>query len=183
MLPSDPLTAARILIVDDEHTNVRLLEGILRRDGYTNVTSTTDPRLVARLYADFEPDLILLDLMMPRMDGFQVMSELRKGLAEGSYLPILVLTADMTSDARNMALSMGANDFLTKPLDQHEVTLRIRNLLETRSLYLRLRQQQSILEEKVAERTKELRHSLDVLERTAEEQSKMLARLNAAQTT
>ena len=129
MLPADPLTEARILVIDDEDSNVRLLEAILRREGYANVVSTTDPRDALPLFSEFEPDLVLLDLMMPRMDGFQVMSELRREIPQDSYLPILVLTADVTRDARNRALEMGANDFLTKPLDNHEVTLSIRNLL------------------------------------------------------
>lgn len=182
MLPTDPLTSAGILIVDDEDSNVRLLEAILRREGYTNVASTTDPRHALPLFSDLEPDLVLLDLMMSRMDGFQVMSELRREMGEGTYLPVLVLTADVTRDARNRALEMGANDFLTKPLDHYEVALRIRNLLETRSLYLRLQEQHAILERTVEERTKNLRSSLELLERTAEERRKLLEKFVPADT-
>ncbi len=177
MRASDPLTAAHILIVDDQDSNVLLLEGILRRAGYTQITSTMDPRLTLGIYDDLQPDLLLLDLLMPVMDGYQVMEELSTRIPEG-YLPILVLTADPSRDAWKRALSIGAKDFLMKPFDQEEVLLRIRNLLETRSLHLKLQDQNALLEEKVQERTKELRRSLELLERTAEEQGKLLAKLN-----
>ena len=154
---------------------------MLRRGGYSNVVSNTDPRLAPHIYSDFHPDLVLLDLMMPHMDGFQVMNELKKDIPESSYLPILVLTADTTNEARNRALSLGANDFLTKPFDMQEVLLRIRNLLETRSLYLRLEEHQRNLENTVQARTKELRESLSLLENTAEEHRRMIDRLIASQ--
>ncbi len=178
MFASDPLTAANILIVDDQESNVLLLEGILRRAGYTQITSTMDARLALSIYDDLQPDLILLDLLMPVMDGYQVMEELSTRIPEGTYLPILVLTADPSRDAWKRALTMGAKDFLTKPFDQDEVLLRIRNLLETRSLHLKLQDQNALLEEKVQERTVELRQSLELLERTIEEQAKLLAKLN-----
>jgi DNA-binding response OmpR family regulator len=174
-----PWTGARFLIVDDEETNLRVLEAMLRRAGYTDVTSTGDPRQVISLYSDLGPDIVLLDLMMPHMDGYQLMEELSKEQSEDTYLPIVVLTADTTRRSRERALSLGANDFLTKPFDQQEVLLRIRNLLETRALYLRLQEQQSILEVKVQERTKDLQQSLALLERSAEEQGKLLAKLTA----
>ena len=174
-----PWTAARFLIVDDEETNLRVLEATLRRAGYTDVTSTADPRQVVSLYSDLRPDIVLLDLMMPHMDGYELMEELRKEESEDAYLPIVVLTADTTRQSRERALALGANDFLTKPFDQQEVLLRIRNLLETRSLYLRLQEQQSILELKVQERTKDLQQSLALLERSAEEQGKLLAKLTS----
>ncbi len=180
MQANDPITSAGILIVDDEESNVRLLEAILRRSGYMNVTSNTDPRLALRLYSDFRPDVVLLDLMMPHMDGFQVMSELKKDVPDDAFLPILVLTADTTRDSRNRALADGANDFLTKPFDKEEVLLRVRNLLQTRSLYLRLEQHQATLEETVQERTKELRRSLELLERIAEERRKLLEKFAPA---
>jgi len=178
VLASDALTAANILIVDDQESNILLLEGILRKVGYTNITRTTDPHLAHRLYEDSQADLVLLDLMMPQMDGYQVMAELAHRIPEGTYLPILVLTADQSREAWKRALSMGARDLLTKPFDQEEVLLRIRNLLETRSLHLKLQDQNALLEEKVQERTKELRRSLELLERTTEEQGKLLAKLN-----
>src|SRR5436305_15278536 len=94
------LKSARILVADDQEANVRLLEGLLRRGGYTNVSSTTDPRTVLPLCHDFHPDLILLDLVMPHIDGFHIMEQLRATVPEGTYLPILVLTADITQEAR-----------------------------------------------------------------------------------
>jgi putative two-component system response regulator len=177
MRADDKLTEANILVVDDQEANVRLLERILERAGYTNVATTTDPRLVLSLYAQFEPDLIVLDLVMPHMDGFEIMEELGKRVPEGTYLPVLVLTADVTPQARQRALSMGARDFLTKPFDHDEALLRIRNLLETRSLHLRLKDQNEALEEKVRQRTEALQRSLEVLQRTAEQRKMLLAHL------
>jgi DNA-binding response OmpR family regulator len=179
VLANDSVTAAKILMVDDEDSNLRLLETMLRRAGYSNITSATDPRLALPLYSDFQPDLVLLDLMMPRMDGFQVMEELKRQVPDGTYLPIVVLTADTSRQSRKRALSMGASDFLTKPFDQQEVILRVRNLLETRSLSLRLLKHQAALEERVEERTEELRNSLGLLERTAEEYRRLLDRMLA----
>ena len=177
MRADDELTQARILVVDDQEANVRLLERILQRAGYTNVTTTTDPRQVLAMYEELEPDLILLDLLMPHMDGFEVMGELGRRVPDGSYVPILVLTADATPQARQRALSMGARDFLTKPFDHDEALLRIRNLLETRSLHLRLKDQNEALERKVSERTEELQQSMEVLRKTSEQRRTLLAHL------
>ena len=177
MRADDELTEARILVVDDQEPNVRLLERILRRAGYANVATTTDPRQVLAMYGELDPDLIVLDLHMPHMDGFEVMEELGRHVPDGSYLPILVLTADATTQARQRALSMGARDFLTKPFDHDEALLRIRNLLETRSLHLRLKDQNEALEQKVGERTEALQRSLDALRRTSEQRRMLLAHL------
>ncbi|HEX6940827.1 MAG TPA: HD domain-containing phosphohydrolase [Longimicrobiales bacterium] len=163
-LESD-LTDARILVVDDEPANIRLLERILDRAGYRFVEATTDPREAAELFDDFRPDLVLLDLNMDPLDGFAVMDQLRSRLADEVYLPILVLTADVTPEARQRALSGGAKDFLTKPFDASEAVLRIRNLLETRQLHRRLRAQNAMLEEGVRERTRELEEArIEILE-------------------
>ncbi|MEK7719081.1 MAG: response regulator, partial [Bacteroidota bacterium] len=124
--------------------------------GYTNIESTTDPRQVLSLFKTFDPDIILLDLMMPYLTGFQVMEQLKPLIPASCYMPILVLTADVTVDAKQRALAGGAKDFLTKPFDLIEVDLRIGNLLETRFLYQQLKNQNEILEEKVKERTFEL---------------------------
>lgn len=133
---------ARILIVDDQEANVRLLEGILKRAaGYHALRSTTDSREVMSLFGEFHPDLILLDLHMPHLDGFAVMEELKKVTMPGVFLPILVLTADVTPEAKQRALAGGAKDFLAKPFDPVEVLLRIKNLLETRFLHLELQSQ------------------------------------------
>ncbi|MGH2720190.1 MAG: HD domain-containing phosphohydrolase [Actinomycetota bacterium] len=158
----------RILIVDDQPANVALLERLLAQGGYTQIASTTDPRNVTRMYREFEPDLILLDLNMPHLDGFAVMHELAPLLPPGQYMPILVLTADATPDAKRRALSAGAKDFLTKPLDHIEVLLRIRNLLETRLLHVQLANQNHILDERVRLRTRELEEArIEILERLA----------------
>jgi two-component system NtrC family sensor kinase len=151
------LTDARILIADDEAANVRLLERLLAQAGYANVRSTTDSREIRALYEDFKPDLILLDLMMPHLDGVAVMQQLP--IAAGEYVPILVLTADVTAQAKERALTAGAKDFLTKPFDRTEVLLRIKNLLDTRFLYCELDRQNRSLEEIVAERTERLLQS------------------------
>ncbi len=152
----DALRQARILIVDDEIANVQLLERLLQRTGYSNPRSTTDPRTVLQHYREMQPDLILLDLHMPHLDGFAVLEQVRTARPQGDYLPILVLTADITAAAKQRALTLGATDFLTKPFDVTEVQLRIRNLLETRFLHRQLQAQNQILEDKVRERTREL---------------------------
>ncbi len=153
------LKDARFLIVDDELANVRVLERMLKDWGCLNVRGTTDPREAAALFGDLRPDIVLLDLMMPEMDGFTVMEQLRPLIADGDYLPILVLTADTTVPTRHKALAVGAKDFLTKPFDMVELSLRLSNLIETRFLHLHIQSQNRILDEKVHERTAELAQS------------------------
>lgn len=158
----------RILIVDDEESNVRLLERFLEQAGYRHIASTSDPQKTLTLFAEFQPDLILLDLHMPYLDGFEVMNQLRQIIPREIYLPILVLTADISPTVRQQALAEGANDFLTKPLDAIEVLLRIKNLLQTRFLHLQLQEQNHLLEEKVYERTQELEEArIEILKRLA----------------
>ncbi len=152
----ETLKNARILIVDDQESNILVVESMLERQGYSDLKSVTDPRQTLPLLDEFKPDLILLDLHMPHLDGFAVMEQLRGRIPADDYLPILVLTADITSEAKLRALSMGARDFLTKPLDVAEVSLRVRNLLETRYLHLQQKNQNQILEERVRERTADL---------------------------
>ncbi|HEY3130854.1 MAG TPA: HD domain-containing phosphohydrolase [Acidobacteriota bacterium] len=162
------LRSARILIVDDREENVRFLTHVLQSVGYTNLLSATDPRLVSKIYSEFSPDLILLDLHMPHLDGLAVMKSLCADIPAGTYLPILMLTADWTSEAKQAALSSGAKDFLAKPFDVAEVLLRIENLLATRALHIQLQQQNQILEEKVRERTRDLEEArLEILQRLA----------------
>jgi putative two-component system response regulator len=162
------LNRCTILIVDDEPVNVHLLERILEESGFTSVYSTTESVRTLALYKTLQPDLILLDLSMPFLDGFAVMEQLRGETHPGDYMPILVLTADITSEAKQRALSSGAMDFLTKPFDVSEVLLRIKNLLHTRLLHLQIRSHNEQLEEKVCERTRELAESrVEVLERLA----------------
>ena len=150
------LKAARILIVDDESANVRLLERVLEREGYTHLRSTTDARQALPLYTESRPDLVLLDLAMPHVDGFQILERIKPLVPPKAYLPVLVLTADITMETKRRALESGAKDFLTKPFDQVEVLLRIRNLLETRLLHQELARHNESLEEIVRERTQQL---------------------------
>jgi PAS domain S-box-containing protein len=147
---------ASVLIVDDQEANVLLLEQMLRDGGYTRVTSTMDPHQVCALHRRNRYDLILLDLQMPGMDGFQVMEGLKTNDAE-SYLPVLVITAQPGHKLR--ALQAGARDFVAKPFDLVEVKTRIRNMLEVRLLYKRLESHNTQLEAAVQERTAELRES------------------------
>ena len=166
MIPALPLSRMRILIVDDEPANVALLQYMLTAAGYETLRSTHDPRQVVPLYEEFQPDLILLDLMMPHLSGFEVMAQLETYIAPDDCLPILVLTADVTPATKHNALQAGASDFLTKPFDQIEVLLRIRHLLQIRTQHLQLADQNTTLEDAVRERTGELRHTLGQLEET-----------------
>lgn len=160
---------SKILIVDDEPSNVQLLEGMLKKDGYASFKSLTDPRQVVGTFIEWHPDLILLDIMMPHMDGFAVISALKEHIAPDDYLPIIILTADLSAQTKNKALSCGAADFITKPFDITEVLLRIRNQLHARALHQQLQRQNDILEEKVRERTKELHEANERFRRLTSE--------------
>ncbi|NIA00918.1 response regulator [Massilia sp. CCM 8734] len=132
------LLAMRLLIVDDKMENVKILEDMLAGEGFRNVVSSTDPRRTLDLVSAFDPDLVLLDLMMPDLDGYAVLEQLARRTPPGEFRPIMVISADVTQEARRRALSLGAKDFLTKPFDLIEAMLRICNLLETSLLYKRL---------------------------------------------
>jgi putative two-component system response regulator len=163
---SEPHTQrGRILIVDDEPANVLLLERLLELAGYREIRSTTDPTAVEALYGSWRPDLIVLDLHMPVLDGFGVMEHLSELIAPDDYLPILMLTADGSQRIKRAALERGAKDFVTKPFDHAEVLARTANLLDTRSLHLQLRRHNELLEQRVDERTAELREAIGRLER------------------
>ena len=156
MINEQEIRSAGILIVDDQPSNVMLLEEMLRADGYNCIASTTDPYAVCELHRNERYDLILLDLLMPGMDGFQVMEELKKIEPQG-YLPVLVITAQPAHKLR--ALAAGAKDFVAKPFDLVEVQTRIHNMLEVRLLYKKLENYNKELEQKVEERTEELHKS------------------------
>jgi len=156
LITASELLAARILIVDDQASNVALLEQMLLDAGYVNVDSTLNPHEVCALHRKNRYDLILLDLQMPGMDGFQVMEGLKTNESDG-YLPVLVVTAQPGHKLR--ALQAGARDFVSKPFDLVEVKTRIRNMLEVRLLYKRLERHNQELEAAVKERTAELRES------------------------
>ena len=156
MITAAEILNANVLIVDDQESNVLLLQEILREAGYTRVSSTMDPHAVAALHRKHRYDLILLDLKMPGMDGFQVMENLKAIETEG-YIPVLVVTAEPGHKLR--ALQAGAKDFVSKPFDLTEVKTRIHNMLEVRLLHRRLDNYNKILEQTVQERTAELRES------------------------
>jgi putative two-component system response regulator len=166
-MTSRPFRNARLLIVDDEDANIEILERILARAGFTRIVTSNDSRQATALYVEHRPDLILLDLHMPHMDGLEVMDQLNE-IAEASYLPILILSGDLTPEARRDALSRGAKDFVNKPFQQDELLLRIKTLLETRFLYIQIQSQNQLLEAKVRERTRELVEAqIEIIQRLA----------------
>jgi serine phosphatase RsbU (regulator of sigma subunit) len=177
MVGTAEILSARILIVDDKEANVRLLEGILRVAGYTSVQSTSDPNQVCALYRENRYSLILLDLQMPGMDGFQVMDEL-KAIEGDGYLPVLVITAQPAHKLH--ALEAGAKDFISKPFDMAELRARVHNILEVRLLHLATRKYSKVLEETV----RELEASREIIRlKTLAEQEKAEKELALAQQT
>lgn len=170
------LKNANILIVDDQQANIDVLTGLLEAKGFTNYTTTLDPREATALFDKFKPDLLLLDLMMPHVTGFQVMAQLKLMIPVNTYFPILILTADITPESKQKALAEGATDFLTKPFDLIEVDLRIKNLLRARYLHQQIEILNQNLEEKVKVRTKELQKTneeLIIAKEKAEESDKL----------
>jgi putative two-component system response regulator len=156
---------AKILIVDDNPSNVALLEGLLEEEGYRRIYSTTDSREVCALHQEQRFDLILLDIRMPHLDGIQVMEKLKE-IIDGDYIPVLVLTAQIDIHTRRRALEQGAKDFLTKPFEDWEVLHRIRNMLETRIYFNRQRLRADILDQEVRKRTHEVRDTqLEIIRR------------------
>ena len=170
LTPLQPTSGAagkmKILVIDDEPANVALLEAILGDTGYTRVQSLTDSRAALETCDTFAPDLILLDLMMPYVDGFAILDALRAAPRE-LFLPVIVLTADANEETKRRALRAGATDFLLKPFDETEVLLRIGNMLEIRRLHLQLETQRAAFEEAVRERTSELREVQTALEQAS----------------
>jgi putative two-component system response regulator len=157
------LTEMKILIVDDDSSNVALLEAMLSDAGFTHLKSVLDSRLALDICQTFEPDLLLLDLMMPHVDGFTLLESLRTEAGE-VFLPIIVLTADVDPKSKLRALRTGATDFLLKPLDEAEVLARITNVLESRRLQQLLESHRANFETAVRTRTAELRTALWDLE-------------------
>jgi putative two-component system response regulator len=165
-MPDEPWKQATILLVDDQDSNIRLLERVLSNAGYASFVSTTDPLRAVDLYLQYRPDLVVLDLHMPQLDGLGVLEQLSTHVPIAAYVPVLMLTGDLSPSAKQRALSAGAKDFLGKPFDPLEAVLRIKNLLEARYLYLTLARQNDVLEEKVALRRAELQDAqLEILER------------------
>lgn len=165
MISDKDILNARILIVDDQLINIKLLEKMLRQAGFTSLYSTNLGAEVKQRYFEYEIDLILLDIRMPDMDGFQVMETLQTAIHD-DYLPILVITAELTQEIRKKSLSSGAKDFITKPFDQTEVIQRIRNMLEVRLLHKQVMTQNVTLEQQVKIRTQQLEQSrLEIIKR------------------
>ena len=154
---NEDLTDSRILIIEDNPSNVDQLEQLLELNGYEHYTSLTDSRQAEGALESFDPDVILLDLHMPYVDGFEVLKMIRRSLSDGDFLPVIVLTADINPESRERALKLGAMDFLNKPYDFTETILRITNLLRTRRLHMQLQNYNDLLETKVQERTAELK--------------------------
>jgi response regulator RpfG family c-di-GMP phosphodiesterase len=168
LVRADVSREARILIIDDHEANIEALKRIMRSAGFLSVNSTTDPMIGVALVQTWNPDLVLLDLHMPGLDGFGVLEAIRPQLSGGSYLPVLMLTADSSDETKRRALAGGVKDFLLKPFDATEALLRIENLLETRSAYTTIRKQNESLEQRVAERTRELEEAqVEILQRLA----------------
>jgi EAL domain-containing protein (putative c-di-GMP-specific phosphodiesterase class I) len=145
------LRTARVLVVDDRDANVRLLQAMLSGAGVPHIEGITDSSIAVARVLDFRPDVLLLDLHMPGMDGVAVLAALREALPPDVFLPVVVLTADATPGARERALAAGAKDFLTKPIDRLEVLLRVSNLLETRALYQRVQHDRTQLQQELEE--------------------------------
>jgi PleD family two-component response regulator len=142
----------KILIIDDEKHSVMAFEHFLRKTGYSRVLGITDSRAAVETCAEFDPDLILLDLIMPNIDGYTILETLRANEDPENFLPIVVLTADTTEEAKEHALQAGTTDFLVKPVSRSEALVRIRNLLEVRRLYSILQNQRAALEDALRRR-------------------------------
>ena len=164
MISRDDILNAKVLIVDDQPVNVQLLEYLLQTSGYVNVSSTTDPRVVAPWHEEHRYDLIILDLHMPGMSGFDVMEALKP--LEQEYLPVLVVTAQ--PDQKLPALDAGARDFISKPFDPVEVLTRISNMLEVRLLHQQARDYNEVLEQTVRARTADLQRFRSAMDATAD---------------
>ncbi len=165
MLTDREIFESTVLIVDDELNNIELLEQILSQEGYSSLISTKDSRMAQELYVKHQPDLVILDLMMPYLNGFEVIDRLSE-IEKDSYAPILVLTAQADYDNRLRALEGGARDFLGKPFDYLEVLCRTRNILEVRILHKKLKGSNINLEKVVRERTLDLEKTqLEIIHR------------------
>lgn len=140
MIAPRPVSDARILAIDDEPANLALVQAVLLREGYRNIELLTDPRRAADCYLAFKPDLVLLDLMMPSIDGYALLDSLGRLTQANDLLPIMALTADTSIEAKRRALALGARDIVTKPFDVFELALRVANLIELRMMFERSKQ-------------------------------------------
>lgn len=165
----------RILVIDDDEANRTLLLKALDRFGYEDVVTAPGGSEGLRLVGSSQPDLVLLDIHMEGMNGLEFLSKLEDLLAEDEYLPVLVLTVDLTSEIRHLALRRGAKDFLTKPIDVTELGYRVRNFLETRRLHVELQQQKQNLEDRVKARTNDLKRANELLTNQLEQKDMFIA--------
>jgi DNA-binding response OmpR family regulator len=170
-------TVPRILVVDDEPANVRLLERVLATAWTAEIAGVTDPRQAGERFDAFRPDLVLLDLHMPHIDGLTLLEMLLQRTSPDDPIPIIVLTADVSPEARRRSLELGATDLLTKPFDHTEILLRIRNVLRTRALHLRVRDHAADLDRMVGERTAKLNATIGELRRLDQQRRDLLGRL------
>lgn len=170
-LPSRDLShldSAKILVIDDNPINLLFLRKLLKRAGWMEVQSADGPESGFDIARIWQPDLIITDLHMPGIGGMGFLDRIRSTKEGGSYLPVLVYTADITSEARRQALDLGASDFLTKPGDPDEIVLRVRNFLQMRHLYRQLEDQNGLLEQRVRERTRLLEEAqMEIVQRLA----------------
>ena len=160
---------ARILIIDDEEASASALTRVLTQAGYSNCTAITDPAVAARQFVDLSPDLLLLDLHMYPVSGMEILNRINVLIAPQARPPVLVLTADTTTEAKHDALAAGATDFLAKPLDSIEVVLRIENLLTAHKLHKQCQEYSEGLERLVNKRTLELQRQATDLEKVVSE--------------
>ncbi len=154
------LKAARILMLDDSVASTCLVTNVLNRLGYTTVESINDPRQILQKIESFAPDLLLLDLAMPEISGFDILQSVRRSTGAAARLPVLVITGDATPANKRRALACGATDLLAKPFDPSEANMRVRNILERQMLQMEIERQNRLLEERVRERTQQLEHAL-----------------------
>ncbi len=143
------LKNAKVLIIDDQEANIDLLKEFLFSQGFADIVTSTNPLMALSLFKSFNPDVVLLDLMMPQLSGYEVLEQLSQIIGKDVYCPVLVLTADISASAKQRSLARGAKDFITKPFNLVELLFRIINLLETRRLYQQLEEKNRITEEKV----------------------------------
>jgi signal transduction histidine kinase len=160
---SDALRWTKILIIESEWPNLEFLERILKRVRIEHFRSTTNPRTALSLFQEFQPDLVLIDWLIPDVNGRPVVEQIRAMIPAGCFIPIVVLMADLTSETRQLALASGANEIINKPLDACEVVLRIANMVQVRLAHRRLHEQQNVLEETVRQRTHDLEQALTEL--------------------
>jgi signal transduction histidine kinase len=178
---TDSLCRTKILIIEHELPDLHFLERILRRVRIENFRSTTDSRAALVLFKEFRPDLVLINWLIRDVNGRTVVEQLRAMIPAGGFIPILILLADMTSDARQLALASGANELIAKPIDACEVVLRIANMVQVRLAHIRLYEQKYALEETVRQRTLDLKQAVTAL-RSSEQKLAKTQHLSAVGT-